>query len=118
MTLILQSAYYSITALWPFIDIESFLGITGHKTDIWLVKTVAAQIMAVTVFLFLAIYRNRMRTAGIMAFLMALALGITETYFAFNGIISKIYLADALAELLFISGIVIGIYIYQNSPRV
>jgi hypothetical protein len=42
-----QTIYYLLTAIWPLADIESFMLVTGRKTDIWLVKTVSVLLLAV-----------------------------------------------------------------------
>src|SRR5690606_5458945 len=36
-----QGLYFFLTAVWPLLHIESFQLVTGFKTDIWLVDTVA-----------------------------------------------------------------------------
>ena len=36
----LQGIFYLLTGIWPVLHIESFMAVTGPKTDIWLVKTV------------------------------------------------------------------------------
>lgn len=118
MTLILQCCYYFITGIWPLADMHTFETVTGPKTDDWIVKAFGAQILAVSIFLILAIYRNRLRTAGIIGILTASAIGIIETVFALKGSIHSVYLVDALIELMFISGTLSGIAIFHNSPRV
>src|SRR5690606_8858345 len=42
-----QGIYTLITAVWPIADIDSFMEVTGPKTDVWLVKTVAAILIPV-----------------------------------------------------------------------
>ena len=44
-----QTLYYFITGIWPVADITSFMEVTGSKTDIWLVKTVAVLLFAISV---------------------------------------------------------------------
>ena len=39
---VLQGAYFGLTAAWALVHIDSFMRVTGAKTDVWLVKTVAA----------------------------------------------------------------------------
>jgi hypothetical protein len=51
ITLWVQSVYYLITALWGLLHIESFMAVTGPKTDVWLVKTVSVLILPVVVCL-------------------------------------------------------------------
>lgn len=43
----IQGLYLLFTALWALIDIDSFMRLTGPKTDIWLVKTVSVLLLAI-----------------------------------------------------------------------
>lgn len=42
---LLQGLYYSISGIWPLLSIDTFMAVTGPKTDIWLVKTVGVLLM-------------------------------------------------------------------------
>ena len=42
-----QAGYYLLTALWPLFHMDSFLKVTGPKTDLWLVKTVSVLLVAI-----------------------------------------------------------------------
>jgi hypothetical protein len=46
-----QAIYYLLTALWGLFHIESFMAVTGPKTDVWLVKTVSVLIIPTVVCL-------------------------------------------------------------------
>ena len=48
ITLWVQTIYYFLTAAWGLLDIESFMLVTGPKTDVWLVKTVSILLLAVS----------------------------------------------------------------------
>jgi hypothetical protein len=37
---LVQGAFYAATGLWALVDLDSFMAVTGPKTDHWLVKTV------------------------------------------------------------------------------
>jgi hypothetical protein len=102
-TLVISHAgYIFITALWPLIDIDSFMKVTGPKTDIWLVKTVGALLTPVSVCMLSFLWVRGSRAplvilgAGISA-----AFIIVDLVYSLQGIISPIYLADAFIELLF-----------------
>jgi hypothetical protein len=100
-----QGIYYILAGIWPIIDISSFLQITGPKTDIWLVKMVALLSISIGLtFLFLA--RNKIYPLILNAS-TALSYLIIDVYYSYTGVISKIYLADAVVELLILIWIVI-----------
>ena len=94
-----HGVYYSITGLWPVVDIDSFQAVTGSKTDLWLVKTVGLLIAVIGA----AIFRARNRPALfpemlILAAGSALALGTVDVLYSLRGVISKVYLLDAPVE--------------------
>ena len=99
ITLLLQTIYYLVTALWALIHIQSFIKVTGPKTDIWLVKTVAVLLLAISISFITALlyktYNNSVITLGTAC---CIALIVIDCYYVWNNTISKIYLLDALAE--------------------
>ncbi|NJK94616.1 MAG: hypothetical protein HC905_06550 [Bacteroidales bacterium] len=50
---LVQGSYFFLTGVWPIIDIHSFMRVTGPKEDIWLVKTVGALTIAISLVLFM-----------------------------------------------------------------
>lgn len=98
-----QGLYYIITGLWPLLHMPSFLRITGPKTDLWLVRTVAILVTIIGATLALAGVR---RTGGLEIPFLALgsAAGLTgiEVTSVARRRISPIYLGDTLAELAII----------------
>jgi hypothetical protein len=103
-TIIIQSVYILITAVWPLVDIESFMQITGYKTDVWLVKTVGA--LLVPVALTLASYliqSNDKRPALLLGGLTALTFAVIDFYYVSTEVISPIYLLDGLVEIFFVA---------------
>lgn len=46
---LVQGIYTLLTALWALVDIKSFMEVTGPKTDVWLVKTVAVVLLPIAV---------------------------------------------------------------------
>ena len=102
--LFVQGFYYAITALWPLIHIKSFLQVTGPKHDIWLVKTVSLLLFADAI-LFLAAAAAKQISLPVIYFscLTAILLSCVDIYYAASGVIRKIYLADALAEIVIIA---------------
>jgi hypothetical protein len=99
-----HATYILITAVWPLVDIDSFMLVTGPKRDVWLVKTVAALLIPVSVCLFsyLVIETDR-RPAVILGSTTALAFMTIDFYYALGDVISDIYLADGAAETVFLA---------------
>jgi hypothetical protein len=99
--LLLQGLYYILTGIWALVDIESFMQVSGPKTDIWLVKTFSALIVAVGAGFLISFFSEQITYSVLfLALLSSLALGIADLYYSLNNIIRKIYLADALIEFL------------------
>jgi len=74
--------------------------VTGPKTDVWLVKTVAALLLAISVSFITAVILRKINTPVILlAITCCLVLLFIDCYYVWNGTISKIYLLDALAEV-------------------
>jgi hypothetical protein len=94
-----QALYYGLTALWALVHIRSFMAVTGPKTDLWLVKTVAVLIAAIAIALGWAAWRGAVAPeTAVLALASAIALGGIDVFYALRGTISRIYLADAVAE--------------------
>jgi hypothetical protein len=99
-----QSIYTLITAVWPLIDIESFMAVTGPKNDIWLVKTVGALLIPVAICLLSYLFiRTDYRPAFVLGSLTAIAFICVDCYYALHDVISDIYLADAGVEFVILA---------------
>ena len=97
---ILQGGYFLFAGIWPLISIETFQRVTGPKTDLWLVKTVGALVLAIAaVILRSALARRPAPEAMWLAVGSASALATIDSFYSMRGRISRIYLADALAEI-------------------
>lgn len=100
---LIQGIYFFVTGLWPIFSMRTFLLITGPKTDLWLVKTVGLILAVIGAVLIYA-----QRTAGINSAIILLAIGsaavltIIEVIYVAKRVISPVYLADAIAELILI----------------
>ncbi len=100
-----QAAYYAVTGLWPLFDIESFESVTGPKVDRWLVKTVGALVTAVAASLTLAARSDPTRPEIVtLAAGSALALGAIDVIYVAQRRISAIYLIDAAAQAVIVTG--------------
>jgi hypothetical protein len=95
---LIQGLYFLLTGIWPIVDIESFLVVTGPKVDLWLVKTVGV-LVAVIGAVLLSASRSRRITNEIVLLAAGSALGLAIIDVVYARRISPIYLADAAAEL-------------------
>lgn len=95
-----QAAYFLLTGVWPLVSMQTFLKVTGPKTDLWLVKTVGVLIGVIGGALGVAAYR-RQRTPEIALLAVGSALGMTavDVVYVLKKRILPIYLLDALAEM-------------------
>lgn len=76
------------------------MDVKGPKTDIWIVKTVGVLITAIGLTVFVAACRKKVQIElGVLAISAAAGLSFVDCYYAFNKVISPIYLLDAVAEI-------------------
>jgi cytochrome b subunit of formate dehydrogenase len=101
----IQGIYYVLSGLWPLFSIATFLSVTGPKSDIWLVKTVGLLLAATGLVLILAGARRQVDLPiFVLGSAIALVLMGIEVVYVFKGIISAIYLLDAVVEGVFLYG--------------
>lgn len=101
---LLQGAYFGLTAAWALVHIDSFMRVTGAKTDVWLVKTVAALVLVIGLALVAAALRGRVGPdLRFLALGSALSLALVDLLYVAKGTIARVYLLDALAEGLFVA---------------
>lgn len=101
-----QAAFYLGTGIWPLLHRRSFERVTGPKTDFWLAQTVGLTVTAIGAGLAHAVSRRRgvppeLRTVAATS---AAGLALVDLCFVTRGRISKIYLADAAAEIALVAG--------------
>jgi hypothetical protein len=101
-----QAAFYVGTGVWPLLHRRSFERVTGPKTDFWLAQTVGLTVAAIGIGLGQAVSRERgvppeLRT---IAAASAAGLALVDLSLVARGRISKIYLADAAAEVALVAG--------------
>jgi hypothetical protein len=95
-----QGAYFALTGIWPLFDIDSFMAVTGPKTDLWLVRTVGILVTVIGATLLAGARRGRAREElALLAISSAAGLAAIDILYSTLGVISKIYLADAVLEL-------------------
>jgi hypothetical protein len=101
--LLVQGTYYLLAGLWAILDIHSFQLVTGPKTDLWLVRTVAVLVVAVAGSLLLAARKPDLSAeTAFLAVSTALGLTAIDIIFVIAGDIPAVYLLDAAAEILFL----------------
>ena len=97
----LQAVYYLVTGLWPLIHIESFVNVSGPKTDLWLVKMVGLLTTSIAVSLWY-ISAHHLKSALVLGVTAALSYIAVDVYYVLRDVIPPIYLADAVVEVLII----------------
>lgn len=96
---LLQGLYYVLGGLWPFVWMRSFLNVTGPKTDVFLVQTVAALVVVIGIVLIVASVRSVLTfELGLLMIGSAIALGMIDTVYVLKGVLPPIYLFDAVEE--------------------
>jgi hypothetical protein len=100
-----QGIYYLLGGVWPFISMTAFQTVTGPKTDLWLVKTVALLLIVIAAALISAAYKLRLDLpVAILGMGTAFVLVVVELVYTSAGTISPIYLLDTVVELFFFAG--------------
>ena len=104
-----QGAYYFATGVWPLVSIRTFKLVTGEKTDNlpsgletdhWLVMTVSVLIVAISLTLLVAAFRQtRALELAILGISSALGLTTIDIVYTARGVILPIYLLDAVLEI-------------------
>jgi hypothetical protein len=104
-----QGVFYIASGVWPLIDIDSFQAVTGPKVDLWLVRTVGVLVSVIGAVLLTAAHRKRIGPdVTLLAIGSALGLAAIDTVYALLGVISPVYLADAVVELALVAGWLFG----------
>jgi len=99
----IQGIYTMMTAVWPILHIKSFMEVSGYKEDVWLVKTVAAVLIAVAAcFLDAARSAHFNRPVAVLAVCSAIALASIDFYYSTADVISDIYQLDGVLQIAFL----------------
>lgn len=95
-----QGAFYVATGVWGLVDLDSFQRVTGPKTDLWLVRTVAVLVTVVGGVLLVAASRHRVAfETALLAAGCALGLATVDVVYASSDVIRDVYLLDAAVEV-------------------
>jgi hypothetical protein len=98
-----QGVFYTATGIWPLFHIDSFIAVTGPKTDLWLVQTVGTVIAVVGAVLLLAMASGRITWEVLLLGAgAATALVMVDVVFVARKVIGEIYLLDAVIEAGFV----------------
>jgi hypothetical protein len=101
----IQGLYFFFPSIWPLVHMPSFLAVTGPKTDLWLVRTVAVLLTVISLTFLTAAYRKEYQPAiGLLAVGSAAGMAGIDLYYALNDRIWDTYLIDAVGEGLLILG--------------
>jgi hypothetical protein len=104
-TLRVQGWYYVLTCIWPLVSMKTFELVTGKKKDKWLVRTVGVLVLLMGLCFLEAERRGRVTPElKRLAALSALGLAAIDTIYSVPGTISRIYLLDALIEMMLAKG--------------
>jgi hypothetical protein len=98
---VVQGVYFLITGLWPLVSIGTFQRVTGPKVDLRLVKTVGVLVAVIGAVLMLAsVRREGTPPVVLVAVGSAASLAGMDVIYVSKGVISRIYLLDALVEVI------------------
>lgn len=98
-----QGAYFAVTGAWALLHVGSFMRVTGARTDVWLVKTVAALVLVIGLALLAGAWRGRVGPDLLfLAVGSATALALVDVVYVADGTIARVFLLDALVEGLLV----------------
>ena len=110
-----QSIYFIVTGVWPIISINTFMAVTGPKTDIWLVQMVGLLALAIGCGLLYSSITKKFHTSSTIIILMScLFFFAIDVYYYMNGALIDTYLADAFLQVIFISNLFAAFYIQRS----
>lgn len=114
-----QGIYFAVTGLWPIFHIDSFIVVTGPKTDLWLVRAVGVQVIAIAACLLTAAAARKIDAAvAVLGISSAAGFALIDIYYAyFRDRISNIYLADAAAQIVLVAAWAIAISSKKKDER-
>jgi hypothetical protein len=97
---------------------DSFIAVTGPKTDLWLVRTVSLLIICIGAALLFSAKKNQVTAPIVLLALSgAASLGWVDANYSLRGIIWPVYMMDAFAEALLIVGWATAYLLSRRRPR-
>lgn len=97
-----QGLYFIMTSLWPLLHLESFLQITGYKTDTWLVRTVGILLFPYGLLAIYAAFSKKNAIVGVVCGLSCFGLAVIDLYYYLAGVIKWVYLIDCFLQSVFV----------------
>lgn len=92
-----------VTGAWPLLHMRTFERVTGPKVDHWLVQTVGGLLVGNGLVQLAARSPEGLKLARVLGVGTAGVLAIIDLANAPQGRISKVYLLDAAAELMWVA---------------
>jgi hypothetical protein len=106
-----QVFYMLLTSVWSLVNIDSFMFVTGQKTDIWLVKMMAVLLIVISGNMLFYFKTSTNELPVIMqGGFTAAGLTIIDFYYTGRGIINPFYGYDGLFQAAFL-GLWIWIFV-------
>ena len=113
---LVQGIYFFVSGIWPILNMNTFLKVTGPKTDLWLVKTVGIILTIIGAVLSFGYVSAQINSSVVfLAIGSALSLAIVEFVYVVKRVISPIYLADAVIELAILAWWLLDIFVLKTS---
>jgi hypothetical protein len=110
--LFIQGIYYALTGVWPLVHMSSFVTVTGPKHDLWLVQCVGILVLAIG-FVFISSAARGAIQPEILALSAGSAVGLTgiDISYSLKNRISKVYLLDALGEIILLGLLLVAMFV-------
>lgn len=120
---IIHGLYFIVAGIWPILHMDSFVFITGPKEDLWLVETVGMLAAAIGLGLLVGGWRRNISfPLSLIAVAAAIGFILIDAIYVWGGVISPIYLFDAVIEFVLLCFWVVFIiqnrvYEFRNRPK-
>ena len=97
------------TGLWPLLHLASFEAVTGPKVDDWLVHMVGLLAAVIGLAMIVAARRGSQHDPAVTTMVVGAAIAFVaiDVWYVAVSRISPIYLADAVAEIILIVGVIV-----------
>ncbi len=89
----IQAVYFVVTGIWPIAHMDSFMAVTGPKTDVWLVHMVGLLSVSIGICLLLE------QRSLLLAICASSSFALIDLLYVMEGTISPVYLADCALQL-------------------
>jgi hypothetical protein len=110
-----QGLYCLAIGLWPLLGLGSYLSLTGHPGEVWVVQAVGVLLVVIGGTLCLAAYRGQ-GTPEVLFLAFGCALGLTavDIHLVYRGL-SAFYILDAVVQVALVA---FWIYGWRRERRV